>query len=116
MFCRCRFGGAPAYPQIAVSARVEGAVILDLAVDAKGDVIEARALNELPMLDRAAVDHAKTWKFYPSSYPRRRAAFVYEFAMDSQICTQQQEAQPFWRVAAQYYRLSACRPVVQAQR
>jgi hypothetical protein len=68
------------------------------------------------MLDRAAVDHAKTWKFYPSSYPRRRAAFVYEFAFDSQLCAPQQERHPFWRVAAQYYRLSACSPVVQPQR
>ena len=109
------FGGAPAYPQIALSARVAGAIILDLAIDPGGYVVEARALNELPMLDHAAVEHAKKWRFYPSSYPRRRAAFVYEFAFDSQMCAPQQERQPFWRVAAQYYRLSACTPVVQPQ-
>ena len=110
------FGAAPVYPQIAESARLDGAVILDLAIDAKGDVIEARALNELPMLDRAAVDHARTWKFYPSSYLRRRGAFVYEFAFDSQFCAPQQQKQPFWRVTAQYYRLSVCTPLVQPKR
>jgi TonB family protein len=109
-------GKAPAYPQIALSARIDGAVLLDLAIDAKGDVVEARALNDLPMLDRVAVDHAKTWRFYPSSYPRRRGAFVYEFAFDSQLCAPHEERQPFWRVGPQYHRLSACPPVVQAQR
>jgi TonB family protein len=109
------FAPPPSYPQIAQNARVEGAVVLDLSIDAKGDVLEARALNELPLLDRTAVEHARTWKFYPSEKAHRRGAFVYEFAFDSQKCWPEPQV-AFWRVADHYYRLSTCLPTVNPQR
>jgi hypothetical protein len=93
----------------------EAPSVVDLAVDGKGNVLEARALSEVPMLDRAAVEHARNWKFHPSQKARRRAAFVYEFAFDSQNCWPKQQ-QAFCRVADQYYRLSSCHATVQPQR
>ena len=54
---------APAYPAVARSARVEGVVILEAVLDAKGRVESVRVLRSLPLLDQAAVSAAQSsWR------------------------------------------------------
>jgi protein TonB len=57
---------APAYPAIARSARVQGVVILEAVIDAKGRVESVRVLRSIPLLDQAAVDAVQQWRFTPA--------------------------------------------------
>jgi protein TonB len=43
----------PIYPPVAVSARVEGVVVLEVVVDREGRVEDVRILRSLPLLDMA---------------------------------------------------------------
>ena len=55
----------PVYPQVARQARVEGMVILEAKTDEQGNVVDARILRSIPVLDQAAIDAVKQWKYEP---------------------------------------------------
>lgn len=55
----------PEYPQIAINARKEGVVILEATVDASGAVDRVKVLRSEPLLDKAAVDAVKQWRYAP---------------------------------------------------
>jgi protein TonB len=57
---------APAYPAIARNARVQGVVILEAVLDAKGRVESVHVLRSIPLLDQAAVDAVQQWRFTPA--------------------------------------------------
>lgn len=57
---------APEYPPLARTARVEGTVILEAVLDAEGTVREARVLRSVPLLDAAALDAVRQWRFTPT--------------------------------------------------
>jgi protein TonB len=57
---------APAYPPIALSARVQGIVILEATLDVDGRVTEARVLRSIPLLDQAAIDAVRQWVYTPA--------------------------------------------------
>ena len=56
----------PVVPEAAVRAGVKGVVILELTIDQDGVVQEARVLRSVPLLDQAAVDAARQWRFEPT--------------------------------------------------
>jgi protein TonB len=56
----------PVYPPIALSARVQGVVILELTLDAQGFVTDARVLRSIPLLDQAAIDAVRQWQYAPT--------------------------------------------------
>ena len=56
----------PVYPPIATAARVEGLVILEATIDGEGNVGNLRILRSIPLLDAAAVDAVKCWKYEPT--------------------------------------------------
>jgi TonB family protein len=100
---------AAAYPPIAQSARFEGVIVLELSIDRNGRVVDSRSLTDLPLLAPAAVAHSKTWRFHPTE--RMRGMLVYEFALDARHCEPRARTE-FWRVAANYWRLSGCSPLI----
>jgi TonB family protein len=55
----------PVYPQVARQAQVEGIVILEAKTDEQGNVVGARILRSIPVLDQAAIDAVKQWKYEP---------------------------------------------------
>jgi TonB family protein len=55
----------PVYPEKARQARVEGIVILEAKADEQGNVTDARILRSIPVLDQAALDAVKQWKYEP---------------------------------------------------
>ena len=55
----------PVYPPIAVSAKVEGVVILEATVGRDGRVEEVRVLRSVPLLDNAARDAVLQWEYAP---------------------------------------------------
>jgi periplasmic protein TonB len=57
---------APAYPVIARNAHIQGVVILEAVLDAQGGVESVRVLRSIPLLDQAAVDAVRQWRFTPA--------------------------------------------------
>jgi protein TonB len=57
---------APAYPTIARTANVEGVVIIEAVIAVDGTVRDARVLRSVPLLDRAALDAVKQWRYAPT--------------------------------------------------
>ena len=56
----------PAYPERARTARVQGVVILEVVIDARGRVGAIRVVRSIPMLDEAAVAAVRRWQFAPT--------------------------------------------------
>jgi len=57
---------APEYPQLAVQARLQGVVIIEATIDAKGNVVDAKVLRGQPMLDQAALEAVRQWIYTPT--------------------------------------------------
>ena len=57
---------APMYPVIAQQSRVEGVVILEAIIDERGNVDHVRVLRSRPLLDQAAIDAVRAWKYTPT--------------------------------------------------
>ena len=57
---------APVYPRLAQEARVEGLVILEAVIGVDGRVQDVRVLRSKPLLDQAAMDAVRQWRFTPT--------------------------------------------------
>jgi protein TonB len=57
---------APVYPAMALQARRFGVVILEAVIDARGGVESVKVLRSLALLDQAAMDAVKQWRFTPA--------------------------------------------------
>jgi periplasmic protein TonB len=55
----------PVYPTVARNMRMTGVVKVDLVIDENGKVAEVQNTSGPPMLQRAALDAVKKWKFKP---------------------------------------------------
>ena len=60
-------GELPEYPRRAIEQKVEGDVLLDLAVDDQGEVSDARVLSGPDELRKAALTAALDWHYSPSA-------------------------------------------------
>jgi protein TonB len=45
---------------------VQGVVIVEILVDPNGDVADVRVLRSIPLLDEAAVEAVRQWRFMPT--------------------------------------------------
>ena len=66
----------PEYPELARRAKVEGVVILEAIVDRHGHVEDVRVLRSIPLLDRAAVDAVRHWRYSPLLVSGRPESFI----------------------------------------
>jgi len=66
----------PLYPVIAQTAHVEGIVILEAVIDEVGAVSGTRVLRSIPLLDLAAVDAVRQWRFTPTRLNGQPVAVV----------------------------------------
>jgi periplasmic protein TonB len=57
---------APVYPEIARAARVQGTVILEAVIGEDGRIRDVRVLRSIPLLDGAAIDAVRQWRFTPT--------------------------------------------------
>jgi protein TonB len=57
---------APTYPAIAQAARVSGVVILDALIAEDGSVRDVKVLRSVPLLDAAAIEAVRQWRFTPT--------------------------------------------------
>lgn len=56
---------APVYPHMALRARIQGEVLLEVVTDQTGNVKEITAISGHPILKKAAVKAVKQWKYKP---------------------------------------------------
>jgi protein TonB len=56
----------PVYPAIAVAARKEGVVILEAMLDETGRVAQLKVLRSEPLLDAAALEAVRRWRYTPT--------------------------------------------------
>lgn len=56
----------PEYPPIAISARVQGSVIIEAIIGTDGQVRDARVLRSIPLLDDAALKAVRQWRYTPT--------------------------------------------------
>ncbi len=55
----------PIYPKIAQAAKVAGVVILEATISKEGEVRDVKVLRSIPMLDNAALDAVRQWRYTP---------------------------------------------------
>ena len=56
----------PVYPDVALRGKIEGIVLLTIAIRPDGRVEDVRVLRSIPLLDEAAVAAARQWLFSPT--------------------------------------------------
>ncbi len=56
----------PIYPDGAKNARVQGVVILEAVISSDGRVQDVKVLRSIPLLDRAAMDAVRQWRYTPT--------------------------------------------------
>ena len=61
----------PIYPDIARMARKEGTVVMEAVIDPSGHVTQLRLIRSIPLLDQAALDAVRQWRYTPSLYGGR---------------------------------------------
>ena len=57
---------ASAYPAAAKAAHVQGDVLIDALIDSTGKVTATKVINGSPLLQQAAVDSLRFWKYEPA--------------------------------------------------
>jgi TonB family protein len=58
--------GVPQYPPDAQAAGLRGAVVVEVVVDAAGAVTEPKIVQSIPLLDEAALQAVREWRFVPT--------------------------------------------------
>jgi protein TonB len=56
----------PVYPSMAMSARLQGTVILEVTIGPDGKVRDVRVVRSIPLLDIAAVEAVRQWEYEPT--------------------------------------------------
>lgn len=55
----------PAYPKLALAARITGVVVLKAVIDRQGGITEAQVVSGHPILVPAAIEAVKQWRYRP---------------------------------------------------
>jgi protein TonB len=58
---------APVYPPVAQAARIQGMVIIQATIDINGRVVDMQVLKSVPLLDPAALDAVRQWRYTPTT-------------------------------------------------
>ncbi len=72
------------YPPLARAARIEGAVVIRVSFDDRGNVVKAVAISGKEPLIDYCLANAKKWKFEPNA--RKMAVLVYHFTLPPAVC------------------------------
>lgn len=72
----------PIYPPIARSALVQGVVLVDVGIGIDGRVTDARILRSIALLDDAALDAVRQWRFVASQDTSTKITVTVRFVLD----------------------------------
>jgi protein TonB len=76
---------APVYPAIAQAARVEGLVIIEATIGVDGQVVNARVLRSVPLLDQAALQAVRQWRYTPTRLDGSPVAVIMTVTVNFQL-------------------------------
>ena len=57
----------PRYPHDAFDQKIQGTVVVEFVVDVDGRVVDARVVRSVPLLDQAALEAVRQWRFLPAT-------------------------------------------------
>lgn len=57
----------PVYPPMAITYGVHGNVVIEATVNKRGEVVDARVIDSVPMLNQSTIDAVKQWRFDPAT-------------------------------------------------
>jgi protein TonB len=77
----------PDYPLLAIRAQVQGVVILEAVVDSQGRVEDVRVLRSIPLLDRAAIEAVRQWRYSPLLLNGKPERFVLTVTVSFSLST-----------------------------
>jgi protein TonB len=60
------FSVAPVYPAIARTAGISGTVVLQAVIGVDGSITDLRVASGIPLLDQAALDAVRRWRYRPT--------------------------------------------------
>lgn len=75
----------PVYPEIARAARVEGTVVMEAVLDQSGRVTQLRVIRSIPLLDQAAMDAVRQWRYTPSMYAGHPVSVLMTITINFQL-------------------------------
>jgi TonB family protein len=74
--------GIPVYPRLAEQARIEGTVKVGITVDETAAVVKATGISGHQMLQAAAVEKAKTWRFGAAAAKGKSSVFIITYGSE----------------------------------
>lgn len=80
----------PVYPEVARKAGVEGIVILEAETDAEGNVVRATVLRSIPLLDQAAIEAVRQWKYAPTIINGKPTGVIFTVTVNFSLQKQSQ--------------------------
>ena len=75
----------PVYPPIAVAARVTGTVLVEVIIDQTGRVTSTTIVKSIPLLDAAAIESVRKWRFEPPRIGGREVRFATTVTFDFRL-------------------------------
>lgn len=81
---KVRYDERPEYTGAALSAKIEGVVVVEVVVDETGQAtnpVVVRSLDDQFGLDAAAIEAAKKWRFQPGTYQGKPVPVVVTLEM-----------------------------------
>jgi protein TonB len=75
----------PVYPAIAQAVHVSGMVIIEATIGPTGDVLDAKVLRSIPLLDAAALKAVRQWRFTPTLLNGTAVAVVMTVTVDFKL-------------------------------
>jgi TonB family protein len=85
MAANVMYSPAPAYPQEATAAHVQGEVKLEAEVDSDGNVTSARVISGPPLLREAATGALEHWRYKPYMYEGKPISMSALVVMDFKL-------------------------------
>jgi TonB family protein len=76
---------APEYPALAIAARVQGRVVLDCVIDEDGRVASVSVLRSQPLLEAAAAEAVRQWRYVPTLLNGSRVSVLLTVTVDFRL-------------------------------
>jgi protein TonB len=76
---------SPIYPQVAVVSRTQGVVILEAVIGEDGSVREVKVLRSVRLLDQAAMEAVRQWRFTPTLLSGQPVPIVMTVTVDFKL-------------------------------
>jgi len=75
----------PKYPKVAITACVEGSVVIEAVTDLAGDVVDAKIISGHPLLRTAALKAVQQWKYEPFVIDGEKKAVKFNVVMNFEL-------------------------------